>query len=82
MTNFNFDDADFDFGFTTHSDDELVDVETAKKGDEKAERMFKAIMPLLANLAKDADKNDIIKWPNRKQRITTFIQHLQDILNS
>jgi hypothetical protein len=72
----------FDFGFTTHSDDELVDAESARKGDEKAEKMFRAIMPLLNNLAKDADKNDIIKWPNRKDRIEKFIKQLNDILNS
>lgn len=81
MTKIDFDE-DFDFGFTTHSDNELVDVETAKKGDEKAEKMYRAIMPLLNNLLKDADKNDIIKWPHRKQRINTFIAQLESILNS
>lgn len=75
-------DDDNDFGFTTHSDDELVDAEAAKKGDEKAEMMFRAIMPLLNNLLKDADKNDIIKWPNRKTRIEKFIKQMNDILNS
>jgi hypothetical protein len=82
MADFNIDPGDFDFGFTTHSDDELVDAESARKGDEKAEKMFRAIMPLLNNLAKDADKNDIIKWPNRKDRIEKFIKQLNDILNS
>jgi hypothetical protein len=77
----NFDD-DYDFGFTTHSDDELVDVETAKKGDEKAVQMYKAILPLLNNLLKDADKNDIIKWPDRRRRIEQFIEKLDSILNS
>lgn len=77
MADFELDEED-DFGFTTHSDDELVD---ARKADEKAERMYRAIMPLLTNLAKDADKNDIIKWPNRKARIDKFIEQLNDILN-
>lgn len=74
-------DEEWDFGFTTHSDEELVDVESARKGDQKAERMYNAIMPLLTNLLKDADKNDIIKWPNRKDRINQFIAQLNDILN-
>jgi hypothetical protein len=74
-------DEEWDFGFTTHSDEELVDAESARKADQKAERMYNAIMPLLNNLLKDADKNDIIKWPNRKHRINQFITQLKHILN-
>jgi hypothetical protein len=73
---------DFDFGFTTHSDDEFVDAEEAHHAQDKARAMYNAIMPLLNNLAKDADKNDVIKWPNRKDRIEKFIKQLQSILNS
>jgi hypothetical protein len=72
----------FDFGFTTHSDDEFVDINKAQHTLDKAQAMYNAIMPLLNNLAKDADKNDVIKWPNRKDRIDKFIKQLQSILNS
>lgn len=75
-------DDDFDFGFTTHSDEEFAapaDVEAAQN---KAQAMYKAIIPLLYNLAKDADKNDVIKWPNRAAKISEFKKRLETILNS
>lgn len=68
-----------DFGFTTHSKDELIDTTTDQL---KAHQMFNAIVPLLNNLLKDADTNDIIKWPNRRERIEQFIKQLEDILTS
>ena len=68
-----------DFGFTTHSDMELVDASDVHR---KAREMYDAIIPLLNNLLKDADKNDIIKWPNRRERIEKFIEKLEGILNS
>jgi len=41
-----------------------------------------AVMPLLTNLKKDADKNPIINWPNRGEKIDLFITKLNKILNS
>lgn len=68
---------DFDFGFTTGSEDDYK-----QEGNDKAQAMYNAIMPLLKNLQKDADKNPIINWPNRAAKIDQFITHLNKILNS
>lgn len=70
-------DLDFDFGFTTGSEDDYK-----QEGNDKAKAMYDAIMPLLQNLQKDADKNPIINWPNRGQKIDQFITRLNKILNS
>ena len=70
-------DEDFDFGFTTASEEEIK-----QEGEDKARAMYDAIMPLLNNLKKDADKNPIINWPNRKAKIDSFITKLNKILAS
>jgi hypothetical protein len=70
-------DLDFDFGFTTSSEEEIK-----QEGYDKARAMYDAIMPLLANLNKDADKNPIINWPNRAEKIDLFITKLNKILAS
>jgi hypothetical protein len=44
--------------------------------------MYNAIMPLLTNLKKDADKNPIINWPDRGKKIDMFIAKLNKILAS
>lgn len=75
-------DEDFDFGFTTHADDEFVDADQAQAAQNKAEAMYRAIVPLLNNLAKDADKNEMIRWPNRASKIAEFKKRLEQILNS
>lgn len=74
---------DFDFGFTTVSEDVFVQAEAAtQEGQLKAETMYKMILPLLNNLAKDADKNAYIHWPNRASKIEEFKKKLSSILNS
>lgn len=75
-------DEDFDFGFTTHSDEEFVDADEVQAAQNKAEAMYKSILPLLNNLAKDADKNEMIRWPNRATKIAEFKKRLEKILNS
>ena len=70
-------DLDFDFGFTTSTEEEIK-----QEGNDKARQMYDAIMPLLANLNKDADKNPIINWPNRGEKIDMFITKLNKILAS
>ena len=70
-------DEDFDFGFTTASEEEIK-----QEGEDKARAMYDAIMPLLNNLKKDADKNPIINWPNRADKIDKFITKLNKILRS
>lgn len=74
-------DEDFDFGFTTVSEDVFIEAEeSALEAQQKAERMYKLILPLLNNLAKDADKNAYIHWPNRKEKIEAFKKKLQSLL--
>lgn len=73
---------DFDFGFTTHSNDEYVQANEMEAAQNKAEAMYKSILPLLNNLAKDADKNEMIRWPNRAVKIAEFKKRLEQILNS
>jgi hypothetical protein len=82
MAEINLDD-DFDFGFTTVSEDVFLQAEaTVQEGQAKAEAMYKMIVPLLNNLAKDADKNAYIHWPNRAVKIEQFKLKLQQLLNS
>ena len=74
---------DFDFGFTTVSNDVFAQAEAAtQEGQLKADRIYKMVLPLLNNLAKDADKNAYIHWPNRAEKIEEFKKKLQSIINS
>ena len=76
-------DESFDFGFTTVSEDVFLQAETAVvESQQKAEAMYKAVLPLLNNLMKDADKNAYISWPNRAEKIEQFKKKLETILNS
>jgi len=68
---------DFDFGFTTMAEEDIK-----QEGNDKARAMYDAIIPLLKNLQKDADKNPIINWPNRAAKIDSFITKLNKILAS
>lgn len=70
-------DLDFDFGFTTTTEEEIK-----QEGNDKARMMYDAILPLLTNLKKDSDKNPIINWPNRGEKIDQFITKLNKILSS
>ena len=70
--------GDFDFGFTTHTTEELQAPAVAAVAT-TIDNLLKAIEPLLGNLEKDADKNDTIYWPNRKQKIAEFRQKLNKI---
>lgn len=76
-------DDDFDFGFTTVSEEVFQQAEAAaEEGQQKAEQIYKMVLPLLNNLAKDADKNAYIHWPNRAAKIEEFKKKLQTIINS
>ena len=44
----------------------------------KLEKLYSAILPLLTNLEKDAEK-DYILWPNRGPKIEEFRKHLTKI---
>lgn len=77
-------DEDFDFGFTTIGEAEFVAREQAvtSNADIKVQKMYNIIIPLLKNLAKDADVKEYIRWPNRKEKINEFIKKLDQILES
>jgi len=93
---FTLDDSLDDFGFSAVSEDELkslekqlqqevtkkekalVEVEKTYQG--KLEQLYKAVMPLLKNLAKDSDK-EYIFWPNRADKMQEFIKKVERIVN-
>ena len=79
----------FDFGFTAVDEDELhavqktqQDAENAKlasaTSQDKLDRLYNAITPLLNNLKKNPEK-DYILWPNRLEKVEQFEDHLQTI---
>lgn len=75
-------DTDFDFGFEFGDDSQVDELETkAQKAQDKAEAMYKAIMPLLNNLKRNPEKPNIV-WPDRQKKIDDFIKKLDSILKS
>ena len=58
-----------------------IEKEKASNADnlEKLENLYNAILPLLTNLEKDADKKEYLYWPNRGAKIEEFRQHLKSI---
>jgi len=85
-------DDDFDFGFTAVDESEL---EAVKKKQEtidlldvgqnvtqdKLDRLYNAITPLLNNLKKNPEKEYIL-WPNRIAKVDEFEDKLRKIYNS
>ena len=81
----------FDFGFTAVDEDELEAVqqaqstvqqtsETASTTQEKLDKLYNAITPLLNNLKKNPEKEYIL-WPDRLSKVEAFEDHLQKIYN-
>jgi len=79
----------FDFGFTAVDETELQAVQDAQKtvGDvevkatvtqEKLDKLYNAITPLLNNLKKNPEKEYIL-WPDRLSKVEQFEDHLQKI---
>ena len=82
----------FDFGFTAVDETELQAVQDAEKekGDvevkantnqEKLDKLYNAITPLLNNLKKNPEK-DYILWPNRVEKVDQFEDLLRKIYQS
>ena len=82
----------FDFGFSAVTLDELeVIQETTAKLEqsdaesatlqEKLDRLYNAVQPLLNNLKADPSR-DYIYWPNRMEKIEQFSDHLDGIYNA
>jgi hypothetical protein len=79
----------FDFGFTAVDEQELEAVQkasatatetaqTAEQLQEKLDKLYNAITPLLNNLKKNPEKEYIL-WPNRLAKVEEFETHLQKI---
>ena len=89
--------SDFDFGFTAVSETELkakeaqlqatVQQQTAalaevsKTYEDKLNTLYKMVMPLLKNLAKDSDK-DYIYWPDRQKKMADFIVKVDKLMDT
>ena len=82
----------FDFGFTAVDETELQAVQDAEKakGDvevkantnqEKLDKLYNAITPLLNNLKQNPEK-DYILWPNRVEKVDQFEDLLRKIYQS
>ena len=79
----------FDFGFTVVNEDELEVAQkatktataataTAKSIDDKLNKLYNAIIPLLTNLKSNPEK-DYILWPKRLEKVEAFEDMLQKI---
>jgi uncharacterized coiled-coil protein SlyX len=79
----------FDFGFTLVDEDELDTVQeieqkvsetssTIEATQDKLDKLFSAIQPLLNNLKANPEK-ELIKWPNRLEKIEAFEDLIQGI---
>ena len=73
---------DFDFGFTAVDENELEAVQkvttqasdtsaSLQEAEEKLNKLYNAILPLLTNLKKNPEKEYIL-WPNRVDKIEQF----------
>jgi len=82
----------FDFGFTAVDETELQVVQDAQKavGDteveaktaqEKLDKLYNAIIPLLNNLKANPEKEYIL-WPDRLAKVEAFESHLQKIYSN
>ncbi len=85
-------DEDFDFGFTAVDESELEAVKQAKDTaqkmavgvdatQDKIDRLYNAIQPLLTNLKKNPEKEYIL-WPNRIEKVDQFEDMLRKIYNA
>ena len=79
----------FDFGFTAVDEDELEAVQkatttawklesTGAATQDKLDKLYNAVAPLLNNLKKNPEK-DYILWPNRLAKVEEFENLLQTI---
>ena len=92
MENLNLADDFFYFGFTAVDENELEAVQkpqakaaevetTAVAPQEKIDKLYNAIVPLLNNLKKNPEKEYIL-WPDRLTKVEAFEDHLQKIYKS
>ena len=81
---------DFDFGFTAVDENELEAVQKVTadasivsasqlETEEKLNKLYNAILPLLTNLKKNPEKEYIL-WPDRTAKIEAFEDHISEII--
>lgn len=72
----------FDFGFTAVDEEELDAVQQktamAQSTDDRLNRLYGAMIPLLNNLKRNPEK-DYILWPNRLAKVDEFETLLKNI---
>ena len=79
----------FDFGFTAVDEEELEAVQKVTKKAEasqteatsvqdRLDKLYNAITPLLTNLKKNPEKEYIL-WPNRLKKVEEFEDYIQKI---
>ena len=79
----------FDFGFSLVDESELEAVQKAteqvqsvsssvEETQEKLNKLYNAIQPLLNNLKMNPEKEYIL-WPNRTEKLEQFEDHIQSI---
>ena len=82
----------FDFGFTAVNEQELKSVQqnadrandaeqSATVTQDKLDKLYNAVQPLLNNLKANPEKEYIL-WPNRLAKVEAFETHLTDIYKS
>ena len=82
----------FDFGFTAVDENELEAVQkattqvsevasTAESTQEKLDKLYNAVIPLLNNLKLNPEK-EYIYWPNRIEKVESFEDFLYKIYKS
>jgi len=80
----------FDFGFTAVDEAELDAVQQSAESintvqaeklnaEERLNKLYNAILPLLSNLKKNPEKEYIL-WPNRTQKIEQFENLIAEII--
>ena len=80
----------FDFGFTAVDESELEAVQklsteassvaaTSAEMEDKLNKLYNAILPLLSNLKANPEK-DYIYWPNRTEKVEAFEDHIAGII--
>ena len=80
----------FDFGFTAVDESELEAVQqaqtvaneeasSAQELEDKLNKLYNAILPLLSNLKANPEK-DYIYWPNRVAKVEAFEDHISNII--
>ena len=80
----------FDFGFTAVDENELEAVQkvsteassasaSLQETEDKLNKLYNAILPLLTNLKKNPEKEYIL-WPNRTEEIEEFEDHIASII--